>query len=58
MISVDLKIVGDLIGHWLIDWGGEYKAAIYDRGGKIYMKTLYSDGSGQEKEISMSNVEG
>jgi hypothetical protein len=58
VISSELEIDGDLVGSWLVNWGYEYKAAIYERQGSTYMVTKFSDGSGQTKELDVQDEHG
>ena len=58
VISSDLNVDGDLVGYWLVNWGYEYKAAIYERQGSTYMATNFSDGSGSTTELYVQNEHG
>lgn len=56
--SSELQVDGEFIGKWLINWGYEYKAAIYKKDDQMMMKTLFSDGSGQDVELSTNEFNG
>lgn len=56
--SSELQVDGELIGKWLVNWGYEYKAAIYKKDDQVMMKTLFSDGSGQDAELSTHEING
>lgn len=58
LISSELQVDGEFIGKWLVNWGYEYKAAIYKKGDQVMMKTLFSDGSGQVAELSINEING
>lgn len=56
--SSEIQVEGKIVGKWLVDWGYEYKAAIYQDGNKVMMKTLFSDGSGQDSELAINQING
>lgn len=58
LLASDLVIDGEIFGRWLVDWGYEYKLAIYRRGGEIYQKTLFTDGSGKETLLMTRTLNG
>lgn len=59
LMATNLVVDGELVGQWLANQAVyEYKAAIYRRDGKVYMKRLFPSGSDLEEELSVVNIDG
>lgn len=56
--ALDVNIEDELVGAWLVNWGYEYKSFIYKNEGKVVIRTLFSDGSGQVTELFVNTVNG
>lgn len=54
----EIQVDGELIGKWLVNWGYEYKAAIYMKGNQVMMKTLFSDGSSGDVKLLSNEISG
>lgn len=53
-----IDVDGDLIGTWLVNWGFEYKAAIYEKDERTFITTKFSDGSGKTTELNVQEIDG
>ncbi|WP_445768807.1 hypothetical protein [Rheinheimera sp.] len=45
---------GEVIGSWMANWGYEYKMTAYNKDGKTYIQSVYSDGTSSDKVYEQS----
>lgn len=56
LISKPLTADGKMLGKWVVNWGYKYKAVILESDDGIFIKTLFSDGSGNTEKLAKSTV--
>ncbi|MBK3463050.1 hypothetical protein [Pseudomonas haemolytica] len=49
---------GEVFGSWLSTWGADYKMVGYRKGGKIFIRSTFTDGSSSTKEFVPKNFSG
>ena len=49
---------GEVFGSWLSTWGADYKMVGYRKGGKIFIRSTFTDGSSGAKEFVFKNIAG
>lgn len=49
---------GEVFGSWLSTWGADYKMVGYRKGGSIFIRSTFTDGSSGTKEFVAKNISG
>ncbi|WP_460088251.1 hypothetical protein [Pseudomonas sp. H1_B04] len=49
---------GEVFGSWLSNWGTDYKMVGYRKGGKIFIRSTFKDGSSGTKEFVSKKISG